>query len=366
MIDVIDTGLIFRNPTPHLRAVHAWHPTIVRLSDGSLLAAFDLGQAVECLDYGTFVAQSHDDGRTWTPPKPLFRDCPMRPARHTMRLSRVSMGKIVGFGARRFYDFPDEGIFNRQTFGHVPMELLLISSSDEGRTWEGPRTIAPPLMGPFEICHPVLELDDGRWLAPTSTLRNWEGKSPTGLKAVALVSYDRGASWPEFITVMSSETDGVVYTEQSVIQLTDRRLLAVAWALNEVERRSLPTPFALSDDGKTFGPQQLSGLAGETAKLLGLGDNRVLCVYRGASEPGLRAAVARIEGDRWKTIHELLLWRGSSSRILGHASVAEEISSLKFGFPNLLQLPDGTIFVAFWCCEDCIFNIRWLRLRVQF
>jgi hypothetical protein len=26
--------------------------------------------------------------------------------------------------------------------------------------------------------------------------------------------------------------------------------------------------------------------------------------------------------------------------------------------------PDGSVFLVFWCEEDCIKNIRWLRLSV--
>jgi hypothetical protein len=26
--------------------------------------------------------------------------------------------------------------------------------------------------------------------------------------------------------------------------------------------------------------------------------------------------------------------------------------------------PDGSVFLVFWCEEECIKNIRWMRLRV--
>jgi hypothetical protein len=41
------------------------------------------------------------------------------------------------------------------------------------------------------------------------------------------------------------------------------------------------------------------------------------------------------------------------------------MAALKFGFPNLQLLPNGDILAAFWCCEDCIYNIRWLRISVS-
>ena len=46
MIESVETGIVWRNPNPHLRAAHTWHPCVNRLSDGTLLATFDIGQAV--------------------------------------------------------------------------------------------------------------------------------------------------------------------------------------------------------------------------------------------------------------------------------------------------------------------------------
>src|SRR5579859_6079592 len=58
MIRPLASGYIYRNPRPHLTAVHAWHPSLVRLSGGNLLATFDLAQAVESLDYHTCQSRS--------------------------------------------------------------------------------------------------------------------------------------------------------------------------------------------------------------------------------------------------------------------------------------------------------------------
>ena len=55
MIECRDTQLIYRNPHPNLRAVHAWHPSLARGGGDELLASFDLGQAVESLDYRRVV-----------------------------------------------------------------------------------------------------------------------------------------------------------------------------------------------------------------------------------------------------------------------------------------------------------------------
>ena len=60
-----------------------------------------------------------------------------------------------------------------------------------------------------------------------------------------------------------------------------------------------------------------------------------------------------------------LMWQGSDSRIFGKSATGDELSNLKLGYPNLAQLPDGDILDTFWCCEDEVYNIRWLRLAAS-
>ena len=222
------------------------------------------------------------------------------------------------------------------------------------------------MVGPaFETCHSIVALSDGRWLAPTSTWRGWNGEDPNGMQAIALVSHDCGATWPEYLKVMNGCSQGIIYWEQSLVELCDKRLLAVCWAFHESTGDSLPTPYALSADGRTFSAPRATGLHGQTAKLIRLQDGRILCVYRRHDRPGLWASLAKIEGDSWVNLEELCLWRGATSGMTGTHSPGEELSALRFGYPSLIQLPDGDVFVVFWCSENCINNIRWIRIRVN-
>ncbi len=365
MLECIESGLVYRNPAPHLRAIHAWHPSIVRLENGELLTAFDLGHAAESLDYRTYLSRSCDDGQTWSDPIPLFQDSVERRTTHTIRISRMADGTLVGFGGRFYRDDPNVGIVNHANLGYVPMDLLLLQSSDDGRSWTE-KTIRPPLTGPaFETCHSIIELTDGRWLAPTSTWRGWDGDEPNGMQAIALVSHDRGETWPGYLKVMNGSSQGVIHWEQSLIELPDDRLLAVSWAFHERRGESRTTPYVISADGKTFSSPRPTGLHGQTAKLISLGDGRIVCVYRRHDCPGLWASLARIEGDDWINIAETPLWQGAISGMTGTDSPGVELSDLKFGYPSLLPLPSGDILIVFWCCENCINNVRWLRLRVD-
>jgi hypothetical protein len=186
------------------------------------------------------------------------------------------------------------------------------------------------------------------------------------MKAVVLVSRDQGRTWPEYLTSFDGASEGLIYWEQSVTPLPDGRLLGVAWVFDEKAGKSLPNRFTISDsDDRTFAPPRENGLLGQTAKVITLRDGRILCLYRREDQPGLWAHLARINGEDWEPLDESPVWRGAEAGMSGRASAGDELSGLKFGYPSMVQLPDGDVLAVFWCCEDCIHNIRWVRLRID-
>jgi hypothetical protein len=341
------------------------HPSLARLDDGELLAAFDLGQGPQSLDYSGYISRSADAGKSWSEPRRLIEPNGVaRPCNDIARIRRLSDGMIVGLGCRIYRDDPEQGYVNPATFGHAPTDLFLIRSTDDGHSWSEPQFIVPPLVGPaWEICHPIVELSDGRWLAPMATWKGWDGDAPNGMKSISLVSYDKGRTWPEYVDELDDWANGYMHVEQTLVQLRDGRLLVTAWAYHEEKQISAPTPYAISTDGKSFGPRRQTGLLGQTPKMTCLKDGRVCCLYRRIDKPGLWANLSRIDGDDWINLAEAPVWQGASSGMAGERAMTDELSDLKFGAPNLIQLPDGDVFAAFWCHENEISVIRWVRMR---
>ena len=366
-IKCLSTGLVYRNPKPYLRSLHAYHPSLVVLNPQDMIVTFDLASAGESLDYHTVLSRSSDAGRTWNLQGPVVTEEFDRPTTHTVRTRRLADGSLVGFGGLIYRDDPEEGVLNHQTLGFAPMDLILVRSLDQGSSWTAPEIIRPPLASPaWEICHSIVEAPDGRWLAPTATWRGWNGENPAGEQAVVLISEDSGKTWPSFARTFDGRDTGLIHWEQSLVPLKDGRLLALSWVHDPTSGKNLPTPYALSSDGgQTFGPPIPTGFLAQTCKAIQLRDQRILCVYRRADQPGLWASLSRLDGDKWTNLAQQVLWQGASSGMPGLLHSGQELANLKFGYPSLAQMPDGDVLVVFWCVEDCVSNIRWLRINLE-
>ena len=86
----------------------------------------------------------------------------------------------------------------------------------------------------------------------------------------------------------------------------------------------------------------------------------------GDLESGLWANLSHIKEDKWVNDVDRPLWGGDAERLAATTeNMAHNFNVLRFGAPCVTRLSDGTIFVAFWCVEDCVSNIRWFRLQIH-
>ena len=83
-------------------------------------------------------------------------------------------------------------------------------------------------------------------------------------------------------------------------------------------------------------------------------------------EPGLWACTSRLEGDEWVNQEHTPLWGAGVGGLTGGSdNMVANFNVLRFGAPCIARLADDSLFVAFWCYEDCVSSIRWFRLLLR-
>ena len=266
----METGVVFRNPMAHVTSRHAYFPSAIPLGNGEVLVSYNVGEAFEAENLRVHLSRSLDGGRTWVDEGRLgVPEVPPGVSEGT-KMAVDSDGKIVGLLQRHDRrELAGEGLTHTGTLGFVPTRFETTLSADGGRTWSEPCRVEPPIEGPeWELCAPITELSDGRWLLISSTWPDWSGRLPNGHQLVAFVSSDRGSSWPEWLPVMSEAgSEAVIFWESKIVELSDGRLLAVAWCHDLPAAEDRPNQYALSSDGgATWTPHRSTGLIGRRSR----------------------------------------------------------------------------------------------------
>ena len=369
MFKNLSTGLIYRNPIPHIKSIQAYFPSVAVMANGKMLATIVLGEAFEAVNLHTHISRSKDNGETWTLEGPIYHSKQERLTSDSARLTSLPNGElIVLMACNDRTEHAEGGLTNPGTFGFVPTEFLTLRSEDFGRTWSEPEMIDSPFGDtPLELCSPITPLKNGACVIPTSTWKKWDGSNPYGRRMVALVSHDLGRNWPEYVNVMVDPKQENNYWESKIIELSDGRLLAVAWVYNHDVNRDMPNHYSLSEDGGINWSEPLStGLMGQTLTPFLLDNGEILSIYRRMDEPGLWANVSRIKDSEWINEHSEPLWGHQVQGLTGTSKdMIRNFNVLRFGAPCIARLPDGTIFVAFWGYEDYVSNIRFFKFRID-
>jgi predicted neuraminidase len=268
---VVRAELVFpleNRPTPGCHA-----STIVQTRDGQLLAAWFAGTDEGSDDVGIWLSR-FEDGR-WSRPVEVANGVMSPQKRYPCWnpvLFQPRQGPLVLFfkvGPR-----PD------QWWGEV------VTSDDDGQTWEGRRRLPPEVVGPIKD-KPV-QLDDGRILCPSSSenagwrvhlevtrdLENWEVIGPLndptkiGVIQPTVLTYRDGrlqmlcrTRGQGFIAQTWSQDGGRTWSEMTplslanpnsgidAVTLRDGRQLLV---FNNTPRGRTPLNVALSRDGKEW------------------------------------------------------------------------------------------------------------------
>ena len=374
-LEVVDSGILYINPDPSHGHVFASHSHPLQLSPQEFICTYQRGAGMYAPDMNVALLRSLDGGVSWTEEGFLYDKCADdRPySVHDGFLSRTSDGTLVVLPFRADRSLPGKKMFSASG-GLIENEPVLLTSSDDGRTWSQPRALGLPANLVATPANPVLELEDGRWMATFDQWVGYDDPAPYKPRMMAFFSGDRGHTWGDRTVMADGEAEGKGFWHGKTIRLADGRLYTTYWSadMTDPERGpvDLPLHYAFADPaGRHWSKPEPTRVPGQTNWPAQLPDGRLALIYtwREAEQPGFMAVLSKDDGRTWDLEHQVRLWDTTGWTHIG-ISVPDKYphshDTVAFGAPTLMATLQGDLYASWWCTYASLTHIRWARLRV--
>jgi hypothetical protein len=294
------------------------------------------------------LVRSTDSGYTWSEPSIIYND---DDGIQDPCVRELSDGTIIcsffKFRAGTYDDIPDDyppGRLTRRGWDSIHAAWTLgsyvVRSHDGGATWEQALVpVVSPLGKAAVTSDPIMELDNGELLIPLYGKRS---EDETDI-AFVMRSTDRGDTWTDFSVAACDPLLNVAFMESSLVQLFSGKIICMH------KGHYIEDPSRGSDSGKaqflyqsesTDGGRTWTGLHrtdmwGHPPHVIQFTDGRILCAYGYRRPPyGVRACLSHDDGKTWDLENEIVLYtRGGGTDL---------------GYPCSVQLPDGSVFTAWY------------------
>lgn len=374
-LEVTDTGVVYINPDPAHEHVFASHPHPLQLTEWEFICTYQCGSALYSVDANVALLRSSDGGVTWTDEGPIYDrtgDDRMY-SYHDGFVSRLSDGSVVVLAFRA-----DRSAFRKPMFGKggglIESVPVLFISRDEGRTWTAPWAIRLPAGILATPANPIIELDDGRWLATFDQWPHYDDPGPYQPRMLAFFSGDNGRTWDDLTVMADGRTDGKGFWHGKTLQLADGRLYTTFWAADLADEDKgpvdLPMHVAFADQAaQSWSKPEPTMVPAQTHWPAELPGGQLAMVYtlRTTPRPGIMAVLSIDDGRNWDIDQQIQLWDATGWTHMGIDApdrYPHSHDTIAFGAPTLTATLDGTLYASWWCTYASLTHIRWARLRV--
>ena len=367
---IVENGVI-HSGKPGTDGAIATFPSVTVLPDGSLVAVYRVGPSKDSAGSVTLLRRSMDGGRTWSEPWQPFDDVVsgIKGSLQVVYITSLDRGRLIAAACWVNREaFPDQPLFNPESEGCLPMDILVAESKDEGRSWTQWRRIPlPDDVGPASLTNPVLRLPRGRLAISIETNKTYHDTSPWKQRVVYVYSDDEGRSWSEPVTICEDPAGTLFFWDQRAAVTRDGALVTFSWTYHKPENRYLKIRRRISrDEGRTWTEPEDLGFADQPSHPAVLADGSAVLAwvdrYRTQS---IRARYATKLTEAFDAGTEVVIYEaGQKSEETG--STGEMLSDMarwSFGLPFAEALPDGDVLIVYYAGSAQAMDIRWARLR---
>ena len=372
---IIDQGVVI-SAVSRSDASSCCFPSICVLETGRWIAGFRLGPSKSSRSQRAVCCWSDDEGKTWSEPLVPLRDLEHRgrPGRwRAMALTPLNGHRVLATMCWEDHSKPFQPMFNERTEGLVDMKLFTAISEDAGETWS---EATPVDCGDFRdvptpITGPALVLPDGRWAAQFEVNKHYEDPTPWKHSSALTFSSDNGRTWKQTAVTHSDPKRRVFCWDQRIAVMPDGSLLDLFWTFDRQTAAYLNIHASASgDNGGTWSDVWDTGVPGQPARPVGLGDGSISMIYVDrTAAPVIKARISSDRGKTWPAATEMLLFAPTlSSQTWKKGTMQDawtEMSAFSLGLPDAVALPGGDMLGVFYSGpQPHETSIHWMRLRV--
>lgn len=367
---IVDTGILNQSEPGTARATLTC-PSVVPLSDGTLLGTSRAGSTKDGADETVEFYRSLDQGATWSAPWQPFKPPRVRGLRGSLKccyLTELAPGRLLA--AAIWVDretYPGQGIFHPDTEGCLPLKILLAESGDLGNTWSPFQEVPmPEELGPPSLTNPILLLPDGTLAMSVESNKNYHDSSTWNQRVVVFHSTDSGQSWGPPVVAGFDPSGRIFNWDQRLAVAPDGRIAAFAWTYDTKTRKFLNIHRRISTDGgRDWSPAEDLGITDQASHPAMLPDGRVVLAWVDRfGTATIRARVAPAIDAPFAPESEVVLYRHpASAGDTRDADGALGLSLWSFGLPYAEVLPDGDVLVVYYAGNESTMDIHWSRIH---
>ena len=343
-------------------------PRCVMTGQDKMLCSFSLVPGMGINGFLPVLTQSQDSGQSWSEPEPIW---PALQEAYSIyaSVSAAPNGRLFLFGTQTPIDVPGESNWCDQTHGIKQNELVWATSRDGGQNWTAPAVIPLPIPGSAEAPGVICVTRKGTLLAPYSPYNTFDSTPIVQRnQVIAVRSTDNGQTWSHsaMLTFRQADSGGA---EAWLVELTDGRLLGTSWHIDHSGReQNFPNAYALSlDEGRTWQPTRSTGILANTTVLAALPDGRAIFGYvqRSKDSAGIGLALVRPTKSDFGIQANEMIFSAETATQSGQVAEDNEWLDFSFGEPSITIMPDGTLFLSYWCIEPEFQGIKYIRLCLK-
>lgn len=368
---LIDSGVLL-NADPGTSRANLTFGQVVALHSGTVLVTCRAGSTKDSADETIEICRSDDQGQSWSAPWRPFGEVRVEGKLGSLKLcylTELRPGRLLA--ATMWVDrcsYPGQPLFNAQTEGCLPMEILLAESQDEGKTWSTWRKVPMPFeIGPASLTNPILKLADGSLAMSIENNKTYLDQSKWYQKVVFFHSHDEGATWSAPVTVGQDPTGRIFNWDMRCAVMPDGRVVTFAWTYDTNTNRYVNIHRRIScDHGHTWSAPEDLGICDQPGPPAVLADGQIVLPWVDRFDThSIRVRTATNASAPFAPASEVVIYihGGEAKRDDKTGELLAEMALWAFGLPSATALANGDVLVVYYAGSERALDIRFARLN---